>query len=333
MTSQTLRNPLRVVATLLILALVLVTAGQAFGDRIGGSKVLPAEPTALVVEDLTGPLTATDLADALVGAGVTVSNATYVGAEAAAGGFSGGTGIIGFEEGIVLGSGSVVDVVGPNTLDDVSTAHGTPGDADLDALSGFSTNDAAVLEFDFVPDSDQIFFKFVFSSDEYNEFVNSSFNDVFAFYINGTNCATVGAANDPITINTINNGNPYDTDPRSNPTLYRNNDLDDGGGTIDTEMDGLTVVLTCGAIVNNGVTNHMKLAIADGTDDIYDANVFIEAGSLTTIPTSVSVSSFAGGDGNASAAVAGSAILLIASATAGLAIVRRRLRNKQPNLE
>ncbi len=234
----------------------------------------------LATEDLSGTLTPDDLANALVGVGVTVSNVTFTGADVAAGTFSGGTGIVGFDGGIVLSSGDIANVVGPNVFDNITADNGTAGDADLDALTGFTTFDAAVLEFDFVPDASQVSFQYVFSSDEYNEFVNSEFNDVFAFLVNGTNCATIDA--DPVSINTINNGNPFGTDPRSHPELYLNNDLGDGGGAIDTEMDGLTVVLTCESAVNQGLTNHMKLAIADASDGILDSNVFLQAGSLTT---------------------------------------------------
>jgi uncharacterized repeat protein (TIGR01451 family) len=234
----------------------------------------------ITTEDLSGALTPDDLANALVGVGVTVSDVTYTGADLAAGTFAGGTGIVGFEGGIVLSSGDVANVIGPNVADDISADNGTVGDTDLDSLSGFTTFDASVLEFDFVPDATPIRFQYVFSSDEYNEYVNTEFNDVFAFFVNETNCATIGG--DPVSINTINNGNPFGTDPRSHPELYVNNDLDDGGGSVDTEMDGLTVVLTCESAVNVGATNHMKLAIADASDGIYDSNVFLQAGSLTT---------------------------------------------------
>jgi hypothetical protein len=234
---------------------------------------------ALAPEDLSGPLTPDDLATQLVGEGVTVSNVTYTGADVAAGQFTGGTGIIGFESGIMLSSGDIADTVGPNSFDDTGVDNLQPGDADLTTLAGVQTFDAAVLEFDFVPTADAVTFNYVFASEEYNEFVHSEFNDVFAFFVNGTNCATVGAGQ-PVSINTINNGNPFDTDPRENPTLYINNDLDDGGGSLDTELDGLTVVLTCMAPVNAGATNHMKLAIADASDEVYDAVVFLETGSL-----------------------------------------------------
>ncbi|MGH2401399.1 MAG: choice-of-anchor L domain-containing protein, partial [Candidatus Limnocylindria bacterium] len=249
--------------------------------------LLPARPAAatpIVTVDLTGPAEPADLVSALVGAGVTTSNVTYVGAESAAGTFSGGDPAIGFNSGIILSSGEIAGVVGPNADDATTTQQGTAGDTDLDTLSAVTTFDAAVLEFDFVPDADEIFFSYVFSSEEYNEYVNSAFNDVFGFFVNGTNCATVEGG-DPVTINTINNGNPLGTDA-THPELYRNNDLDDGGGSIETEMDGLTVVLTCSAAVNAGGTNHMKLAIADGSDDVLDSNVFLQAGSFSTTPPS-----------------------------------------------
>lgn len=252
--------------------------------------VLPAAPAlaqGLMTEDLSGTLTPDDLASILAGPGVSVSNVTYMGVDRAAGTFTGGSGIIDFEEGVILSSGDIANVVGPNVEDGITAVNGTPGDPDLDVLAGVDTFDAAVLEFDFVPTAGMVFFQYVFGSDEYNEFVNTAFNDVFAFFVNGVNCATVNG--DPVSINTINNGNPFDTDPRSHPELYRNNDLDDGGGTIDTEMDGLTVVLTCEAPVTPNATNHMELAIADGSDEVLDSNVFLKQGSLTTEPPTADV--------------------------------------------
>jgi hypothetical protein len=46
-------------------------------------------------------------------------------------------------------------------------------------------------------------------------------------------------------------------------------------------MDGLTVVLTIKTLVNPGVPNHIKLAIADTADTALDSNVFIKAGSFS----------------------------------------------------
>ncbi len=83
--------------------------------------------------------------------------------------------------GIILASGDVNNAIGPNNSGSISTPWGSPGDADLDNLIPQTTNDAAVLTFDFIPSSDTLTFNYVFGSDEYLEYVNSSYNDVFAF--------------------------------------------------------------------------------------------------------------------------------------------------------
>jgi hypothetical protein len=244
----------------------------------------------LVTWDLTSGVAATDLAEELVGAGVAISNVTYTGHNRAAGKFSGGDGIIGFEAGIILSTGDIALVVGPNTRSGISAANNTAGDSDLSVLAGRTTFDAAILEFDFVADADSVYFQYVFASDEYNEYVHSAWNDVFAFFVNGVNCATVGDPPVAVSINNVNNGRPVGTNP-VNPEFYINNDPFHGGvdpaHLLNTEMDGLTVVLTCRAEVLPNETNRLKLAIADASDRIIDSNVFIKAGSFSTIPPDV----------------------------------------------
>lgn len=268
-----------------------------------------ADSGGLTTQALSQGVTATELAQTLAGSGITVSNVVFSGADSAAGKFSGGTDIIGFESGIILSTGVIANVVGPNTLGDVTAENGTPGDTALDRLTGAGnlTEDAAILSFDFVPDGDTVTFQYVFGSDEYNEFVGSEFNDVFAFYVNGKNCAVVGSPAVPVTINTINNGNPFGSTPNSNPSLYRNNDLEDGGATINTGLDGLTTVLTCTAAVNQGQTNTMRLAIADASDEAYDSDVFLSAKSLVSqneAPTATITSPATGGVFSPDSAVA-----------------------------
>jgi len=265
-------HPFRWLAIVPILALVLALAVTNRSTEAGGG---------IATQSLAEGLTANALVGSLVGGGVTTSNVTYTGAPVAAGNFSGGTGIVGFASGVILSTGDIGNVIGPNEMPDVTGDNNTAGDTDLSALAGFTTFDAAVLEFDFVPATDIALFRFVFASDEYNEFVNTVFNDVFAFYINGANCALVPNTSTPITINTINNGNPFGTPPITNPTLYRNNDFQVPAAVpFNTEMDGLTVNLTCLTAVNQGVNNHIKLAIADASDDQYDSVVFLQANSL-----------------------------------------------------
>ena len=254
---------------------MLVALGACLG------LAAPAPASALTVEDLAGPLAPADLATSLAGPGVAVSNVTYSGADQAGGRFGDGTAAIGFDTGILLSSGDVKKVVPPNTADNTSTTNGTPGDPALSILSGFNTFDAVILEFDFVPQAARVEFKYVFTSEEYNEFANGSVNDVFAFFVNNANCAVVPGTSQAVSINTVNGGNPFGTNA-VNPQFFRNNDIDDGGGSIPTQMDGLTTVFTCSAAVNAGQQNRMRLGIADGGDSAYDANVFLQAGSLVS---------------------------------------------------
>ena len=87
-------------------------------------------------------------------------------------------------------------------------------------------------------------------------------NDAFAFFVNGTNCALVPGTSTPVSIDNVNNG--------TNATYYRNNVPPDDvtPAPIDTQMDGWTMVLNCHATVNSGVTNHIKLAIAEAGESI-----------------------------------------------------------------
>jgi hypothetical protein len=252
---------------------------------------IPGVPTPHEV--IQSGYSATQLAESLVGPGLSINNATFTGGASAAGSFTfTDPTVIGFGQGIVLSSGNVADVVGVNVADSTSTDFMNPGDADLTKLSGYDTQDAAVLEFDFVPTANQVVFQYSFASDEYPEWVNTPFNDVFAFYVNGINYATVrqiaGAPNSPfvpVAVNNINDGNTlYPEFVAARPDLFRPNYVNPNGGpsALDLEYDGITHVLTFQAPVTPGVTNHMKLAIADASDGVYDSAVFIQAGSLVS---------------------------------------------------
>lgn len=267
--------------------------------EIGESNWVPAEgnplasmhPTGLATEDLS-TLTPEELVEALIGTGTNapvISNVNFIGDPRAAGTFTGGTGIIGFESGIILSSGNIASVVGPNIRDNTSTNLGRPGDADLNGLGAGTTFDATVLEFDFTCESIQVIsFQYVFTSEEYNEFVNSPFNDVFGFFLNGVNIALIPGTNTPVAINNVNCGNPYNPAGGVNCDLFINNELATRAVEINTEMDGLTVVLTATAEVAPG-TNRIKLAIADVRDRIYDSKVLIKAESFVCAPPVVFV--------------------------------------------
>lgn len=179
----------------------------------------PLVSAQITTQDLDDGLTDADLVDLLLGSGISVSNISLISTSSSAGTFAGGLDIIGFDEGIVLSSGFVDDVVAPNTSDGNSIPFGgpekgnrflgTPGDVDLDAILGIPgvTFNATVLEFDFIPTNEFLIFDYVFGSEEYNEFVCSAFNDIFAFFVNGTNQALLPDGVTVVAINSVNSGN------------------------------------------------------------------------------------------------------------------------------
>jgi hypothetical protein len=224
---------------------------------------------------------ATALAEALLASnsGIVINSATLTGAQGAAGTFSGGNGVIDISTGVVLTTGNADFVVGPNNNSGAGEDRGAAGDAMLDAIVAPAlTQDATTLLIEFTPSGNQVEFTYVFGSEEYNEFVNSSFNDVFAFFVNGENRALIPGTNTPVSINNVNNGNAGGTasGPCENCDFYRDN----ANGNRNTQLDGFTVPLSFLAAVNPGVVNTLRLSIADTTDGILDSAVFLGGGTL-----------------------------------------------------
>jgi len=217
----------------------------------------------------------------LLGSGITAFNITYTGAPNAIGSFNGANSNIGIGSGVIMTSGDIANAPGPNNLGGAGTPNQTPGDNDLNNLGGGNTFDGCILEFDFIPLSNNIKFNFAFGSEEYNEFVNTSFNDVFAFFLSGPgivglkNIALIPNTTLPVSINNINNGNA-NAGPCMNCTYF----YDNFGGTT-VQYDAFTTVLTAQSAVIACDTFHIKLAIADVADGVLDSGVLLEAGSFT----------------------------------------------------
>ena len=114
----------------------------------------------------------------LLGPGVTVTNISYSGSSQSIGSFTAGGTNLGIASGIVMTSGTVVGnasgPIGPNNSSNAGLDNGVGGYPPLSALvGGNSTYNAAILEFDFVPFSDTVRFKYVFGSEEYPEYVGT----------------------------------------------------------------------------------------------------------------------------------------------------------------
>ena len=247
------------------------------------------------------------LLNSILGSGVTlVGTPTLVGQSDAGGAQQGlfstvGPDILGtgFSSGIVLTTGYASNVIGPNTSGSTTQSWNSLGDTDLDKLSAAisgnadaATHDANSLTFDFTvaPGTSKLGFNYVFGSEEYNEFVKLSVNDVFAFYVDGTNVAVLPGTDVPVSIDTVNNGNSDDPSIlASNPAYFRDNSLTTypNGTPFNTELDGLTTVLYADvfkALDPNKSVHTIKLAIADGGDTQYDSAVFIQGSSFSSTP-------------------------------------------------
>ncbi|HEY8404366.1 MAG TPA: choice-of-anchor L domain-containing protein [Flavobacteriales bacterium] len=235
--------------------------------------------------------------DILMGGGVEAANIVFSGNETTQiGYFECNSCGINISSGVIIGTGAVTGAVGPNNSGNFSAGPPTGndyfGDPDLAVLAGNTIHNAAILEFDFVPTGDNISFNFVFSSEEYPEYVNSV-NDAFGFFLSGpgisgpftnsaVNIALIPGTTDPVTINSVNfnaNSAYYVRNHLPNNTSYSQ--------IHDIQADGFTTVLTAHADVICGETYHIKIAIGDASDGSWDSWVFLQEGSFSTSPLDV----------------------------------------------
>jgi gliding motility-associated-like protein len=280
--------------------------------------ILLLSPALATAQLVTSPGSASSLVqDVLLGTGVTVSNITYSGPSTAIGKFTANNTNLGISSGVIITTGTIANTSngpqGPNDSPNSGVNNGAGGYSRLSNLVGGNpTFNAAILEFDFVPYSDSVKFRYVFGSEEYPEFVGTPFNDVFAFFIAGPgipggiqNIARLPGGI-PVAINNVNGGNPTTAPPvgPSNPGYFVYNgtgsDAPYNSSNTYIQYDGFTKVLEARAKVQCGQTYHLIISIADVGDGIYDSGIFLEANSLTSkIPVTVdyTLSSDAFGDG------------------------------------
>ena len=127
-----------------------------------------------------------ELVQLLVGPDVQISNVGFSGDILQRGSFENNDGNLTISSGIVLSSGNIEELTGPNDEGGATgPITGVGGNDDLTALAEINTNDAAVLQFDFVATGDSLFFNYSFGSEEYNEYVCANYNDVFGLFLSG----------------------------------------------------------------------------------------------------------------------------------------------------
>ena len=160
---------------------------------------------------------------------------------------------------------------------------GYGGDSNLTTLANQPPFDAADLTINFVPTYSTVNFQYVFGSEEYDEYANTDYNDVFGFYVNARTVPWCRVPMSRSPVDTINNGNPSGDATPHNAELFGDNT----DGHLDTELDGLTTNLNCRAAVTPNQLNTLSLEIADSTDAFYDSAVFVGAGSIVSSDTAV----------------------------------------------
>ena len=223
--------------------------------------------------------------DYLIGKGVVISNVTLNGStgvilknhighfHAAGGAFS----QLNMEDGIIMTTGRAEDAIGPNKKPSMGSRSNTGSDPDLEAITGLPSFDACIIEFDFIPQCDTLKFRYAFGSEEFYEFCGQNVNDAFGFFLSGPgihgsfsnnsiNIARMPGSFEPVTINNI----------CPDSALAWNNKL---GAFF--QYDAITYVFTAWQIIDPYQTYHLKLVIADNSDQIYDSGVFLEKGSFS----------------------------------------------------
>jgi len=258
----------------------------------------------------------------LLGKGVYVANIRFIGGNGALGQFAADTFVIGVKSGIILSTGCVDSISTPNLSNSYTSFSAKPtsnetlkllrrGDRDLNKITRRVAKDIAILEFDFVPVKNKIEYNYVFASEEYPEYAGSRYNDAFAFFLSGSeikkkvNLAVLKDGITPVSINTVNHS--------KNSEFYRKNSSSWTGRKFrqfkiwyvdrffsnqekinkfnkrlynQLQFDGLTTVLKVEYDVIPFSKYHIKIAIADASDQIYDSAVLLEAGSFISIEDS-----------------------------------------------
>ncbi len=195
-----------------------------------------------------------------------------------------------FVNGLVLSSGNVDDISGPETGVISDGSFVWPGDFDLENNVGTvdigDSNNASILEFDFIPVTDYMSFDFIFASEEYGTF-QCDFSDAFAFlltYPDGTvlNLAKIPGTDDEVSVFNVRdeayNGFCSSVNPEWFDKFYGFNG--DPALTDPIDIIGYTKVMTAAADVITGELYHIKLVIADAGDTAYDSAVFIGGGTF-----------------------------------------------------
>ena len=226
---------------------------------------------------------------------VTSSTGTNFGSTNGIGYFTNTNPTFPLSSGIVLSTGNVTNIPGPNTsiLSDGITAW--TGDPQLEAIittatgQAMNSRNATKLEFDFTSLNEFMSFNFLFASDEYGTF-QCSFADAFAFLLTDlvtgvtTNLAVVPGTSTPVSVVTIRDGALNTGCSSVNEGFFDTSNEGVNAYSSATNFNGQTTEMTASSVILPNHPYHIKLVIADRADNLFDSAVFIKAGSFTSGP-------------------------------------------------
>ncbi len=241
----------------------------------------------IIVETYT-PLE--EMVEKIIGEGVIYDNVTYQGADMARASFqNGNTTNLGLDEGIILCTGDPNLIPGINDNCYSSHAYFLPGHPLLNSITFLGeTCDASVLEFDVVPETDSLIFRFVFGSEAWGDGASTPFqSDIFGCFVTGVNpsggayvnkniAIVPGTVNESIQPLNINNGTVFCPTIPSGPCNNCEYYIDNIGGTT-LQYDGITTVLEASVGVIPCETYHILIGVGDSFQwHFHDSGVFIE---------------------------------------------------------
>jgi gliding motility-associated-like protein len=191
------------------------------------------------------------------------------------------------QSGVIMSTGNVMNAIGPNNTELSDGSPNWPGDTDLQNTllqAGITMNsvNATVLEFDFTPISPTFSFDFLFASEEYGNF-QCQFSDAFAFLLTNTatgvttNLAVVPNTNLPISVVTIRDFLYNSSCPSANAEYFGTYNGGSAAPTSAVNFNGQTKLMHAAAVLTPNTPYHIKLVIADRSDENSDSAIFISS--------------------------------------------------------
>nr|WP_314866001.1 choice-of-anchor L domain-containing protein [uncultured Flavobacterium sp.] len=196
-----------------------------------------------------------------------------------------------FSSGIILSTWDSKISEGPYT--NLGGGIDWAGDSDINTILGISSRNASTLEFDFIAQTNFLSFNYIFASNEYIKDNPCKYSDGLALLIKDVTLAgpysnlavlpdgtTVSSKNIHPVINYSDTFTNTKCDAKNESYFGQFNSTSPNSSPIN--YAGQTVPLTAKTTLMAGHTYHIKLVIANDSDNANNSAVFVEAGSFTS---------------------------------------------------